>query len=770
VQRQLVANGEVLARYGDAPDSENPPQNGAVPKYVNTAEFHLNAPALKLRDTNFSAMSYTVVGGETLKTIARNVLGDNSLWWRIAEANGLAVSGDGELTAGQTLSIPKLALNANNADTFQPYDPSRVTGSLDSVLPAPAAQDGGCGALGKIIMVAVAVVATVYTAGALAVAGAGTGFSATMSAGMSVLGGSAGLTGTTIAIGAASGAAGSLASQAAGNLLGVQDGFSWKGVALSALSGGISSGLAGTPLFAGSNLDKLLLRSTVGNVLTQGVGVVTGLQSSFSWRGVAASAAGAVAGHVAGKLLGDVVDTASWDPWAKEMVTRTGAGLAAGTAASIAQGGRVSMQQVATDAFGNALGWSVAGAALPAQPNVFVSELQNSDRYAAQLRGLPGVQLTQNMTGAMITSSDDSASMLGINLPQTDPVLPEVVVRASDEDGWSNPFSNSTQSAAQWTVSNITGVARGSTVPATYTNAQQLIRPTQGPSSGNALQKSGNPSAVAGLEASRGATLPAYHQIPAGPERYTVLADNSRVGGLAGNLLGKLDSFNNSPIGMALQGLPPEGLAIGGIRAGLRWVGKTDNVGDALKAEQKLIANAESVATNSAATLSRIEGRFADASREVGFIVDSESGVILGVRRSGIEKGTQISLDPIKDYPLMKGNVFTHNHPLGGNLSPGDVSTALGSGTSQFRAVTSTRVMSISFSNAPKGLIGEPAASVIFMNGEKSAIGATYRAGISNGSLVPPLNPAEKSVWMSDYFIQQLANRNSWIKYSITPR
>ena len=137
IQRQLVANGEVLARYGDAPDSENPPQKGAVPKYVNTAEFHLNAPALKLRDTNFSAMSYTVVGGETLKTIARNVLGDSSLWWRIAEANGLAVSGDGELTAGQTLSIPKLALNANNADTFQPYDPSRVTGSLDSVLPAP---------------------------------------------------------------------------------------------------------------------------------------------------------------------------------------------------------------------------------------------------------------------------------------------------------------------------------------------------------------------------------------------------------------------------------------------------------------------------------------------------------------------------------------------------------------------------------------------------------------------------------------------------------
>lgn len=62
------------------------------------------------------------------------MLGDSSMWWRIAEANVLAVSVNGEFTAGQTPSIPKLALNA---DTFQPYDPSRVTGSLRSVLPAP---------------------------------------------------------------------------------------------------------------------------------------------------------------------------------------------------------------------------------------------------------------------------------------------------------------------------------------------------------------------------------------------------------------------------------------------------------------------------------------------------------------------------------------------------------------------------------------------------------------------------------------------------------
>jgi hypothetical protein len=353
-------------------------------------------------------------------------------------------------------------------------------------------------------------------------------------------------------------------------------------VALSALSGGISSGLAGTPLFAGSNLDKLLARSTVGNVLTQGVGVVTGLQSSFSWRGVAASAAGAVAGHVAGKLLGDVVDTASWDPWAKEMVTRTGAGLAAGTAASIAQGGRVSMQQVATDAFGNALGWSLANA--PGQPIPVAPPEERSARYFAPFKPLergPGVQLAQAEIHLGDVWNVDGVDMQAPVFDWSRMDNPgEVNVSATRTD-WTNPFADPTLSAAQWTVANITNVARGATVPQTYTNAQ-LFRPAQSPSSVNALQRSGGSSEVAGIEKSRSKALPAYLQIPGGPERYTVLADNSRIGGLPGDLLDKLDNFNNSPIGMALQGLPPEGLAIGGIKAGLHWIGKADNATDAL--------------------------------------------------------------------------------------------------------------------------------------------------------------------------------------------
>ena len=82
-----------------------------------------------------------MVGGETLKDVARTVLGDASLWWRIADANGLTLASDAALQAGQTLSVPKLALNTNNQDSLQPYDPSRITGSLDPALPMPGNGD-----------------------------------------------------------------------------------------------------------------------------------------------------------------------------------------------------------------------------------------------------------------------------------------------------------------------------------------------------------------------------------------------------------------------------------------------------------------------------------------------------------------------------------------------------------------------------------------------------------------------------------------------------
>ncbi|WP_157768768.1 LysM peptidoglycan-binding domain-containing protein [Paracidovorax avenae] len=383
VQRQLVANGEVLARYGDAPtQEENTPQTNN-PAYVDTADFRLQAAQIRPRHKSLDPVAYTVVGGETLKDIARNVLGDASLWWRIADANSLAVSGDGALTAGQTLTVPKLALNANSVETFQPYDPSQAMGSMDPVLPVPA-NGGGCGGVGAIIMIVVAIVVTIYTAGAAAsalsamgtttgagvAAGTAAGVTATtagtFAVGSAALAGSYGAAG--IAAAAIGGAVGSIASQMVGNLIGTQDGFSWKSVALSALGSGITSGLGSSGWLPkmDSAFANAAVRQAVSGTISQGVGTVTGLQQRFDWKSVAAGAIGAGVGASVGGALDKVNVFGSWgSDFATGLARGTVSGFAAGMTTAVLKGGRVSVQQVATDAFGNALGQSLAAASGP---------------------------------------------------------------------------------------------------------------------------------------------------------------------------------------------------------------------------------------------------------------------------------------------------------------------------------------------------------------------------------------------------------------------
>ncbi len=367
VQRQLVANGEVLARYGDAPtQEENTPQTN-TPAYVDTADVRLQAAQIRPRHKSLDPVAYTVVGGETLKDIARNVLGDASLWWRIADANSLAVSGDGQLTAGQTLTVPKLSLNANSVETFQPYDPSQAMGSMDPVLPVPA-NGGGCGGIGAIIMVAVAVVVSIYTAGVLS--GASVNI---MQAGMSVLSGgtlgagAAGIAGMSqlgvVGAAMAAGAVGSVASQAVGNLIGAQDGFNWKSVALSALGSGVSSalGVSGVLPKLGGTFAEAALRQAVSGTISQGIGSALGWQPHFDWKSVAAGAVGAGVGATVGQALQSAGMFGSLgNGFAADLARGTVSGFAGGLTTAVMKGGRVSVQQVATDAFGNALGNSLA--------------------------------------------------------------------------------------------------------------------------------------------------------------------------------------------------------------------------------------------------------------------------------------------------------------------------------------------------------------------------------------------------------------------------
>lgn len=94
--------------------------------------------------------------------------------------------------------------------------------------------------------------------------------------------------------------------QGVGMAIGAQDSFSWKGVALSSLGAASASSMGGA-IAIEDQVGNAMVRNALGNAATQGVAVVTGLQSSFNWRGVAAATAGAGVGQQVGQYLNTAV-------------------------------------------------------------------------------------------------------------------------------------------------------------------------------------------------------------------------------------------------------------------------------------------------------------------------------------------------------------------------------------------------------------------------------------------------------------------------------
>ena len=183
-----------------------------------------------------------------------------------------------------------------------------------------------------------------------------------------------------MATGAVAAAAGSVASQMFGMAIGAQQDFSWSAVGMSAFSGGIGAGLSGVNFTGGAlnSVGNSIVRSAIGNAMTQGIGVVTGLQEHFDWRGVAASA---VASGVGAGINDSIMGAEQMGPSmpgsslpriggmvqamgggnAAQLFGATLKGFATELTAVAMRGGRVSVMQVATDAFGNALADSIVG-------------------------------------------------------------------------------------------------------------------------------------------------------------------------------------------------------------------------------------------------------------------------------------------------------------------------------------------------------------------------------------------------------------------------
>ena len=281
---------------------------------VTSADFDQNYEPINAEYPGKTPTRYTVQDGDTLNSIARALWGDASLWYVIADANGL--TGESHLSTGQILSIPNKVANIhNNASTFKVYNAGEAIGDamptlpLEPLPPPPPQPGGGCGGIGQLIAIVVAVVVTIYTAGAASemlgaeVAGGASGGLgglgvATVTGG--VTGGALGSATGVVAAGIG-GAVGAAASQGVLIATGDQRGFQWGGVALGAIgaAAGAEVGQYASTISGGSAFTRGAAQAALSNTISQGVGVATGLQQHFDWRGIAA---GAIVGGVGGEV------------------------------------------------------------------------------------------------------------------------------------------------------------------------------------------------------------------------------------------------------------------------------------------------------------------------------------------------------------------------------------------------------------------------------------------------------------------------------------
>jgi len=211
---------------------------------------------------------YVVQAGDTLKSMAQAIYGDANLWYVIAAANSL--SSDNDLSIGQNLTIPQVTTNSNDATTFKPYNASQISGSttpsLPTIAPPPPPTSQHCNVIATIVVIAVELVVTYFT-------------------GSPVLG--------------------NIAGQVVGNILGTQDGFDVKQVAVAAISEGIADGVDELAS-ASSDAGAVAVSADEGSVATSTAGTASSVSESSVFAANVARGAGLYLGNYAAeKIVGE---------------------------------------------------------------------------------------------------------------------------------------------------------------------------------------------------------------------------------------------------------------------------------------------------------------------------------------------------------------------------------------------------------------------------------------------------------------------------------
>lgn len=324
----FYADGNYIGSFGQLQSADGAfAANFDVNYTPVSSQYPANAPA-----------KVVVQEGDTLRIVAARVYGDSSLWYLIAQKNGLT-DPDAQLSPGTTLTIPNDVVSLpNSSSSFKPFDPAAAIGDTTPTQPAPPPphqSGGGCGVFGQILEIAVAIVVTYFTAGAA------TGLDAVWA-------------------GAIGGAAGSAASQVVAIADGDQQGFNWKGVALGAIGGAVTAGIGETGLGSGlGDLGQAAVQAAASSVVTQGIGVLTGLQDHFSWSQVAVAAATAPAARAAGRSVDSKYGSQGYHAGFEANLAANAASGLATASVQLALNGKVQTQTILADVFGNTLGDSI---------------------------------------------------------------------------------------------------------------------------------------------------------------------------------------------------------------------------------------------------------------------------------------------------------------------------------------------------------------------------------------------------------------------------
>jgi YD repeat-containing protein len=314
---------------------------------------------------------YVARDGERFQDIALAVYGDASLWYLIADANGLVSEAD--IVEGMSLRIPNRITNIHNSDdTFQPYNPGDSIGNMTPTAKPPKRR---CGVLAKIIQVVVTVVVTVVTGNPVAGAAAGNyaGQITYLAAngeldwgkflGWSVV--SPWLAAEKASDGRFSSTSMATDAAVAAVTWGIAEGLNWAGTTyninwLKPVTQAAANGTTTTTMSAG----RAFVQGALGSVAGQGVAnAIAGRHVHFSWGQVLGSA-----------LAGSLSQGQTTQPVREYMAgvnnpfLHFGGNLLAQAAYSFVgqrvaeRHGKIDMEDIFIDAFGNAIGNSIVGA------------------------------------------------------------------------------------------------------------------------------------------------------------------------------------------------------------------------------------------------------------------------------------------------------------------------------------------------------------------------------------------------------------------------